>query len=343
MRSLLLLGVNFDCSSRGEMEMVLKVGAAPPQIIFANPAKTIDSIQYAKSKGVHKMTFDNTSELTKILNTYPEAQLILRISASEDGTSLHSPSYKFGARQQEASQLIAQCARRKANLIGISFHVGSKGCSSATFTQTLQRAREMFNEAEEHGLRLTLLDIGGGFPGDMEGSISFAKIASDIGPVIDTLFPEPHIQVIAEPGRYFCTTTMNVAMQVYSKRDYTSKRVDPQTNECQLLKEIQYFCPDGVYGNFNNILFDEANPICRPLVEAPEGSVLYRSTFFGPTCDSFDVIANNVMFPQLELGDWVYFTNMGAYTSASGSCFNGIEKPPTFYKIMDQGLKSEYH
>eukprot|EP01124_Arcella_intermedia_P017880 TRINITY_DN24859_c0_g1_i1.p1 TRINITY_DN24859_c0_g1~~TRINITY_DN24859_c0_g1_i1.p1 ORF type:complete len:504 (+),score=80.50 TRINITY_DN24859_c0_g1_i1:91-1602(+) len=336
LRTLFLLGVNFDCASKGEIEMVLNLGAEPNQIIFANPAKGFDHIQYSKAKDVRLMTFDNMAELKKILNMFPEAELVLRIS-SNDTMSLLPFGFKFGARREDACQLIAACAQLKANLVGISFHVGSGCYSSVGFIDTIHRAREMFNEAEKHGFRLTLLDIGGGFPGDTEGSITFADIASDIGPVIDNLFPEPDIQVIAEPGRYFCTSTINVALQVYAKRDYISRRVDPDTKECHPIKEIQYYCPDGVYGNFNNIIYDHATPICHPLVEPPLDTVLYNSTFFGPTCDSIDVIAKNISFPPLELGDWVYFTNMGAYTTAAGSCFNGIERPPIFYKILDQG------
>jgi len=191
----------------------------------------------------------------------------------------------------------------------------------------------MFNEAEKYGFNLSLLDIGGGFPGDDEGPITFSEIASAIAPVIDSLFPS-HIQVIAEPGRFFCTSTTTVALQIYAKRDYVLRRVDPESNEITEIKETQYYCPDGVYGNFNNIIYDHAKPICRPLIEPPLDAMLFNSTFFGPTCDSIDVIAKNISFPDMNLGDWVYFSNMGAYTIAAGSCFNGFERPPIYYGIL---------
>jgi len=278
------------------------------------------------------MTFDNIAELRKILQLFPNAEVVLRIS-SNDTMSLLPFGYKFGARRDDAFALIKTCAELKAKLVGISFHVGSGCYSPIGIIDTLHRAREMFTEAEKYGLNMTLLDIGGGFPGDNEGPITFSEIASAIAPVIDSLFPE-EIQVIAEPGRFFCTSTTTVALQVYAKRDYLARRLDTESNEIVEIKEIQYYCPDGVYGNFNNIIYDHAKPICRPLCEPPLDAVLYNSTFFGPTCDSIDVIAKNISFPSLELGDWVYFSNMGAYTIAAGSCFNGFERPPIFYRLI---------
>jgi len=332
LRSLIILGVNFDCASKGEIQQILDIGAEPSQIIYANPAKGFDHIIYAREKDVRLMTFDNLFELQKILNHFPKAELVLRIS-SNDTMSLLPFGYKFGARKDDAFALIAACAELKANLVGISFHVGSGCYSPVAFIDTLHRAREMFYEAEKYGINLSLLDIGGGFPGDDEGPITFSEIASAIAPVIDSLFPS-HIQVIAEPGRFFCTSTTAVALQIYAKRDYFQRRVDPETNEITEIKETQYYCPDGVYGNFNNIIYDHAKPICRPLNEPPLDAMLFNSTFFGPTCDSIDVIAKNISFPDMNLGDWVYFANMGAYTIAAGSCFNGFERPPIYYGIL---------
>lgn len=335
LRTLHILGVNFDCASKGEIEMVLNLGAEPQQIIYANPAKGFEHIVYAKEMDVHLMTFDNLTELRKIVHLFPDAEVVLRIS-SNDSMSLLPFGYKFGARREDAFALIAACVELKAKLVGISFHVGSGCYSPIGFIDTLHRASEMFLEAERLGITLSLLDIGGGFPGDSDGPITFSEIASAIAPVIDSLFP-PSVHVIAEPGRFFCTSTTTVALQIYAKRDYLARKLNPDTKEILEINETQYYCPDGVYGNFNNIIYDHATPICRPLREPPLDIILYNSTFFGPTCDGIDIIAKNISFPPLELGDWVYFANMGAYTIAAGSCFNGFERPPIFYCIVKGG------
>jgi len=106
------------------------------------------------------MTFDNIAELRKILQLFPNAEVVLRIS-SNDTMSLLPFGYKFGARRDDAFALIKTCAELKAKLVGISFHVGSGCYSPIGFIDTLHRAREMFTEAEKYGLNMTLLDIGG--------------------------------------------------------------------------------------------------------------------------------------------------------------------------------------
>jgi ornithine decarboxylase len=117
-----------------------------------------------------------------------------------------------------------------------------------------------------------------------------------------------------------------------------------------------YYISDGVYGAFNNIMFDHA--VCRPRVlrtknighalhddlrrlnsndglssgdELHKDRHFYTSTIFGPTCDSIDVICRSVLLPQLKVGDWLYFNNMGAYTMAAASSFNGFTPSEKFY------------
>jgi len=284
---------------------------------------------------VRLMTFDNLNELQKIVSVFPDAEVVLRIAAN-DTMSLLPFGFKFGAATSVAKELIVACKELNAKLVGISFHVGSGCYSSLAFIDTLTRAKELFDLAEGIGLHLSLLDIGGGFPGDDDTKVSFEEIAADIGNFIDKLFGD-HVQVIAEPGRYFSSACTTSALQVYAKRDYTERRLG-ENGEIIELKEVQYYVPDGVYGSFNNIIYDHAVPTCRPLVEPPLDATLHNSTFFGPTCDSIDVLAKHIHFPQLNIGDWVYFTNMGAYTVAAGSTFNGFERPNVFYKIVKNGF-----
>jgi len=127
----------------------------------------------------------------------------------------------------------------------------------------------------------------------------------------------------------------------------------------QLQDEFAYYINDGVYGAFNNLMFDHAHVRPRVLqaatdeehqvhavaedgfkkLEVVEGHHvddaqrrnLFASTIFGPTCDSIDVISRSVLLPQLNVGDWLYFQNMGAYTMAAASNFNGFDLSEKFY------------
>jgi ornithine decarboxylase len=351
-RTLKFVGAGFDCASQAELEEVLSVGAHPDNdIIFANPCKGKDHILFAKEKGITRMTFDNSAELEKIVSLYPNAQLVLRI-LPDDSFSLMPFGTKFGASFLESVNLIKKCKATGAKLVGVSFHVGSGCYSNVAWHEAIKLARSVFDEAEKEGFKLTLLDIGGGYPGADDGDLTFEEAVEGIGPLLDKLFP-PEVKVIAEPGRYFCTSCYTLAVTIISRRDRfvahnqpayrteyaekhddnASKEMDANPDEkvsqpAEPVREVLYYLSDGLYGSFNNIVFDHAKPL--PLA-MKTSDTKQRSTLFGPTCDSIDVICKDIDLPEMEIGDWLYFMNMGAYTIASASSFNGFRPPNAKY------------
>jgi diaminopimelate decarboxylase len=280
--------------------------------------------------------------------------------------------------------LIDGCKEMGMNLVGVSFHVGSGCLSVDAYTDAIKLAKETFEYANKTGFQLSLLDIGGGWPGVNDGPLNFEEIASAVGPLIDSLFP-PSVKVIAEPGRFFCCQSYTLAVTVNSRRERwvaagtklpqnvvtqptqnrhpngDNAKHDPQetkpssprskddeeksndaekSEETQSVdlepppprKEVLYYLSDGVYGSFNNIVFDHAQP--RPKLLNPKEAPLAKSCLFGPTCDSIDVICKDLDLPSLEIGDWLYFLNMGAYTVASASSFNGFRPPNAKYFMI---------
>jgi len=316
------LGANFDCASRSEIQQVLGSGVDGSRIIFANPCKMKSHIEFAKDNGVPLMTFDNTHELTKIAENFPHAKLVLRI-ITDDSNSVCRFSTKFGAPLNTTYNLLTLAKSLGLNVVGVSFHVGS-GCMSVdSFTAAIRSAHRVFQEASDIGYNFSLLDLGGGWPGTNDGRISFPEIANAIRPVIDELFPT-EVDVIAEPGRFFCCESHTLAVNIYAKRTVT----DPVTLERHFL----YYVNDGVYQSFNCVLYDHYNPTPLLLNAPVSPDSPYRSTIFGPTCDSIDCIAKDIELPEMEVGDWLYFKNMGAYTVAACSPFNGFKaNATTFY------------
>jgi len=321
-RTLASLGVNFDCASKAEIQQVLGSGVAPNRIIYANPTKMKSHISYAKSSGVKHMTFDNADELTKIADVYPEASLVLRI-ITDDSNSVCRFSTKFGAPMHQVTGLLKLVKELNLNLVGVSFHVGS-GCMSVhSFEAAIRSAHTVFGMAALMGMKLSLLDIGGGWPGsDYDCAVTFQEIANHIRPILDDLFPAD-VSVIAEPGRYFVAESHTLAVNVFAKR------MIPETVDEE--KRFLYYVNDGVYQSFNCIFFDHVHP--TPLVHDLRSRLdMYKCTIFGPTCDSMDCIAKDIYMPELEVGEWLYFKNMGAYTTAAASPFNGFKSHPnTFY------------
>jgi len=317
------MGTNFDCASKAEIQQILGCGVDPSRIIYANPCKMKSHLEYAKSSNVEMMTFDNSHELIKIAESYPGAKLLLRI-ITDDSQSICRFSTKFGAPLNTTYQLLALAKELGLNVAGVSFHVGS-GCMSAdSFVAAIRSAKRVFMEAEEVGYNMSILDLGGGWPGNNTQKIDFRVIANAIRPVLDDLFPA-EVEIIAEPGRYFVAASHTLAVNVFAKRTVH----DNSTGQ----KHFLYYCNDGVYQSFNCMMFDHYNPEALVLTTSGSDQVTqFKSTLFGPTCDSMDCIGKDIDLPELEVGDWLYFKNMGAYTVAAASPFNGFKaNPTTFY------------
>jgi ornithine decarboxylase len=281
-------------------------------------------LDFARKNGVQMMTFDNLFELEKIKQYHPDSSLVLRVHTGES-KAICKLGKKFGAYSEEVVGLLRRAKDLSLNVIGVSFHIGS-GCTDASaFSDAIQISRDVFNKAENVGFEFSLLDVGGGFPGDPTAPVPLSDIAPVLNAALDNHFPESSgIRVIGEPGRYYVASSTTVAVTLVSKREFRAEEPgQPST--------WSYYVNDGTYGTFNNVMYDHAEPIARPLIPELYSGDLFTTTIWGPTCDSMDCITRSAKLPSMPLGHWIAFENSGAYTVAAGSTFNGFPRPTSVY------------
>ncbi|THH18964.1 hypothetical protein EW146_g2110 [Bondarzewia mesenterica] len=328
------LGAGFDCASNGEISQVLKLGIDPGRIIFANPCKATSFIKNAAKAGVDMMTFDNADELYKIARANPRAKLVLRI-LTDDSKSLCRLGLKFGAPLVTVPGLLAKAKELGLDVIGISFHVGSGCYDSGAFSDAVMRARTTFDMGKQAGYAFKFLDVGGGFE---DGN--FEATAATLRDAIHRYFPDRHdIRIIAEPGRYYVSRAFSLAANIIARRaplvDGALEMAAQETDGDQ--PTVMYYINDGVYGAFNCILFDhqKVQPYVLSLNNSfhiPSSEALRKSSVWGPTCDSIDCVCPVTELPNtLQVGDWLGFDNMGAYTVCAASQFNGFEVSHVIY------------
>ncbi|OZJ04325.1 hypothetical protein BZG36_03159 [Bifiguratus adelaidae] len=358
------LGIGFDCASKNEIKQVLDLGVDPSRIIYANPCKQSSFVRYATNNDVRMMTFDNTEELHKIKKLFPEAHLVLRI-LTDDSKSLCQLGLKFGAPLDSCRHLLETAQALDLNVIGVSFHVGSGCYDEHAFEDAVLRARHVFDLGLELGFDFRFLDVGGGFPGaDVQEGITFSKVAAILGPAVDRHFPDPAIRVIAEPGRYYAASAFTLATSIIARRtvlrDHSAVAKDQ--HDCQgsvgdneVINDsspsmddhpaYMYYINDGMYGSFNCIMFDHQQPVPKilqkggkyiyspynPPYTSHDNTQVFDTSIWGPTCDSIDCVVKKCEMDQLDVGDWLVWENMGAYTAAAGSAFNGFERVSVFY------------
>lgn len=342
------LGTGFDCASRNEISQVLNLKIPAEDIIYANPVKGSSQLRYARAVDVDRMTFDDVDELNKIVLYHPHARLVLRIKIDDTGSACRF-GCKFGADLAKLDKIFMKAKVLELNIIGVSFHVGSNCGSVETYYKAIRDARFTFDKAKEHGFKLTLLDIGGGFPGDLPltddntdsdnqspdsdtcdnqhtTQITFEESAKRIREALEEFFnPDifPDLQIISEPGRFFVSASHTLILNIEGRK----VDIDSQTGE----KRFTYYLNDGIYGSFNCIVNDHAKPVIVPYNE--RDGKLYKSVVFGPTCDSVDKISDECLLPDLAIGECVYVENFGAYTTAAASTFNGFQLVPCYYVL----------
>ncbi|TFK50166.1 hypothetical protein OE88DRAFT_1632057 [Heliocybe sulcata] len=332
LRLLAALGTGFDCASNGEINQVLKLGIDPGRIIFANPCKAVSFVRNAAKAGVDMMTFDNADELHKVARAHPGAKLVVRI-LTDDSKSLCRLGLKFGAPLASVPGLLAKARELNLDVVGVSFHVGSGCYDSKAFADAVARARAAFDMGKEAGYEFGLLDVGGGFE---DGN--FEETAGVLGGALDRYFPDRQgLRIIAEPGRFYVSRAFSLAANIIARRAGDGGNPEDEIDPDQ--PTVMYYINDGVYGAFNCILFDHQH--VHPYVVSLGGSfhvpdaALQRTescSVWGPTCDSIDCVCPLAHLPSaLQVGDWLGFDHMGAYTICAASQFNGFEVSNVVY------------
>ena len=316
-KTLFTLGASFDVASLPEFMTVYENIKDMPdkerqdwiwdKIIYANTIKPIETLQ-ALNQYKPLVTFDNIEELKKIKQYAPDAGVVLRIRVPNTGSMVELSS-KFGADPGEAADLIVEAFNMGLIVEGLSFHVGSQCTNFENYVQALQLSANIIKEAESRsGQRIRILDIGGGFPVKYNPKVkSFRTLARKLNTETKRLL-SADTQILAEPGRFMVANACTLVAKVIGKAFRNGKP--------------SYYINDGVYHTFSGQVFDHCN---YPIKAFKEGEKQI-SAVFGPTCDAFDTITLSAELPELEINDLVYSENIGAYSHASSTFFNGF--PP---------------
>ncbi len=315
-RTLYRAGASFDVASMPEFMLVYNnIKELPPKqqqdfiwdkIIYANTTKPKETLQVL-DQYKPLVTYDNLGELKKIKQYAPHAGLVLRLRVPNTGSMVELSS-KFGCNPGEAVDLVLAAFDLGLVVEGLSFHVGSQCTNFQNFVQALDISAAVMREAKSRGRELKILDIGGGFPAPYDRHVKpFNLLAKKINTEIERLFPND-IQILAEPGRFLVATAATAVARVIGKAVRDGKTC--------------YYIDDSVYHTYSGIIFDH----CPYRLKALKNGKTEVCAVFGQTCDALDTISLSEELPDLELEDLVYSENIGAYSSASATWFNGF--PP---------------
>ena len=323
--TLLSQNVKFDCASLREVSEVK--GREWPghrydrRILYAHPLKSENDIRMINAMNIQTTVVDSVEECVKLKQHDWKGSAFLRVAVGDKASKMPF-SIKFGATKDEIKE-IAKLS--KIPLTGVSFHVGS-GCGDPRqYDDAIHySAGYVFDILKQYGHKPKVIDIGGGFSAEKDEFNITAQV------IRETLEKIPnYIKIIAEPGRYFAQPSQDLFVKVIAKKPGVTG--------------WRYVIDESLYGHFSCIPFDHQTPAWFRVTDSNDNKERPKShaILFGRTCDSLDVIARGEM-ETLEVGDWLYFPLMGAYTSATASEFNGFPKPHSMEDIKNVLPNTEY-
>lgn len=308
------LGSCFDTASVAEIEMALAAGATPERISYGNTIKKERDIARAHQLGISMFAVDCVEEAEKVSRAAPASRVFCRILT--DGAGAEWPlSRKFGCDPDMATEVLLRAHALGLKAYGISFHVGSQQTRLGAWDTALAEAKSIFDSLAGHGITLSMVNLGGGFPAKylkpVPGTSTYANaIHEGLARHFGNAIPE----TIIEPGRGMVGNAGVIKTEVV----LISKK-HANDNQRWVYLDI------GRFGGLAETM-DEA--IRYPITTARDDDAKTPCVIAGPTCDSADVLYEKTPYDlpvTLSVGDEVLIEATGAYTTTYASvAFNGF-------------------
>ncbi len=302
------MGAGFDVASSGEIDLVRQLHIPARRTIHTHPIKRDSDIRDALRYGCTTFVVDNADELLKFLPYKNRVGLLLRISF-RSSAAVVDLSKKFGCDIAEVPGMLDLARKLGIHFKGLSFHVGSQCTDARRQVEAIAACNAIIRRHHaDSDVPISILDIGGGFP--VAYDFGHVDIGAYCAPIVHALAElPPYVNVIAEPGRFLSAPSAKCIATVIGKALRQGR--------------YWYYLDDGVYGSFSGQLYDHTR---YPLEIFSDDDRRFPSVLAGPTCDSIDLIAEDVYLPPMELGNIVVGHMMGAYTTASATDFNFVKR-----------------
>ncbi|MEZ5536168.1 MAG: type III PLP-dependent enzyme [Thiolinea sp.] len=312
---------HFDTASLAEISQV-REQLPQADCYFMHPVKSRASIQTAHEVyRVDHFVIDHIKELEKIIAVTGsgDGRVILVRIVTPSFDAQYQLSDKFGVSVEAAVHLL-YTVHRAGFQTGVAFHVGSQCRNPDAFRAGIEVALKIIEKAN---VPVHYLDVGGGFPAAYEqdnvpplsvyidtirAAVSQAKLRGDC-------------VLMCEPGRSMVASGCSLLAQV------------------QLRKGGDLYINDGIYQSLSETLVANIKlpmRLLNPFRNISEKTAEFR--LLGPTCDCHDILPHKYTLPDdTEEGDWIEIGQVGAYSNAASTRFNGF-KAETFVSVDEAPL-----
>jgi ornithine decarboxylase len=313
-------GAWFEVASKAEIQALLDIGVTGERIFFSNPVKQPAHIAFAVKHGIKLFVYDSEAEIEKLAqfnNPDDPLEVYVRMTVSHEG-ALWPLTHKFGVQPRRAVDLLRLAKARGLKPVGLAFHVGSQCTRPDTWADALREVAPAWRMAQEEGIPLDMIDLGGGFPTPYTGPVPHpGEIADAVKQVMHECVPGA-TRVFLEPGRGVCGDAADMVLEVTG----VAQRPDGQ---------LWLYLDGGFFSGLYEIP-DGIRPSVQPVIREsrPLGMTTYRLA--GPTCDSLDTLFEMRSPVELKVGDRLVLKTAGAYIYSVSSPFNGFNVPEVLHE-----------
>ena len=327
-RTLRGLGACADANSGGEIDVALRAGFAPDQIVFTGVGKTHDELERAVSLGLAAINAESPGEVSRIAAIAVAqrriARVALRINPDVDaGSHPHISTgaavTKFGVAAADARAMARDMRTRDAlHLVGLHVHIGSQVTKAEPLARAALVIADLSREFRDDGHKLEHLDVGGGLgiayqPG--QTVLTPATYAAAILPAIQST----GLELVLEPGRWIVGPAGILVATVVDLKAQPGGRwfVIVDAGMTDLLRPA-------LYGAWHTI---EA--------VTPRAGAAITADVVGPVCETSDTLGAARQLPPVEVGDLIAIRDTGAYGAVMASNYN--RRPAAAEVLVDSG------
>ncbi len=342
-------GAGLEAASLPELVLALKSGIHPSKIVFDSPVKTHKEIEFALRNHVH-LNADSLDEIHRIAEIRPQTEtqstIGLRINPQVgEGkiriTSVAGDYSKFGVPMKSARYEIVKAYLDHDWLTGIHLHVGSQGCELPLLIDGVKAvadlAREINRELSAAGKtnRIATFDLGGGLPVAYT-SQDKPPLMKDYAEALRNAVPElfdGSFHLITEFGRWVHVNNGFAASRIEYVKDEMYPG-SPKTAMIHLGADMfirECYLPEQ-WTHRLSVTAGEG--------KSKSGSAVSQYMVAGPLCFQGDIIARNVLLPEVRPGDWLIVHDTGGYTLGMWSRYNSRQMPKVI-GYRQQGLHFE--
>ena len=326
-RLLQTCGSGVDANSGGEIEVALRAGFQPRDVVFTGVGKTDAELARAVELGVEAINAESAGEIERIdaiaRARGVRARVALRVNPDIDAEShphisTGRRSNKFGVPLDAARELCREAAAREGlHLVGVHLHVGSQMLNLEPLRQAAATGAALASGLATDGITLEHLDLGGGLGISYDGGDDADPVAYARALIEETR--ATGLRLLVEPGRWIVGPAGALLAQVVDvkpqKKDRYFAVLDAGMSE--LLRPALYDA------------FHRLGPI--PRRDGPP----VTCDVVGPICETSDVIGAARSMPRPDVGDLMAVLDAGAYGSAMASNYNRHPLPAEV--LVDEG------